>query len=162
MKITRLADGSLDLHEAWPALRIGTLAGAACILGLVLPSCLSGSTCDRRELFGGTVAALVFALVGLLVPDTTFHFDRPRRVLHWSRRRLLRSTDGQVPFAEIRGVSCQASSATDEDGQQARPEYQPTLVTTGGSLPLSASHSLSRSDYAALEQAVDEVLRGSR
>jgi hypothetical protein len=161
MRVSYRPDGSLVIREAWLALRIATLLGAALILALVVPPCLGGTDCHRRELIGGLIAALLFSGIGALLPDLTFVFDAAATVVRWKRRRLLTSAAGEVPFADIIDVTCRATTEGDLDSRFPRTEYRLALVTKSGDLFLSSTRSLARGDFSGIAEQVNAVLRSA-
>jgi hypothetical protein len=158
MTASRLPDGTLVLRESWTGLRFVTLLGAVLLLALVVPPCVPNAVCDRHELLGGCIAAGLFTLVGALVQDATFAFHPTAAVMRWRRRRLLTSTSGELPFADIIGVTSRATLERGDDGRSPRTEYRLALVTTGGDVFLSSTHSLDRNDYTAIADMVQAVL----
>jgi hypothetical protein len=162
MRVSSRPDGSLVIRETWLALRIATLLGAALILALVVPPCLGGADCNRRELMGGLIAALLFGGIGALLPDLTFVFDAEASVVRWTRRRLLSSTAGEVPFADIIDVTCRTTTERDLDSRFPRTEYRLALVTKSGDLFLSSTRSLARGDFSVIAEQVNAVLRSGR
>jgi hypothetical protein len=158
MMASRLPDGTLVLRESWTGLRFVTLLGAVLVLALVVPPCLGDAVCDRRELLGGSIAAGLFTVVGALVQDAIFVFQPTAAVMRWRRRRLLTSTSGELPFADILGVTSRATMERGDDGRSPRTEYRLALVTKQGDLFLSSTHSLDPNDYTALADMVRTVL----
>lgn len=162
MRVSRHPDGFLIVRESWLGLRIATLLGAVLILALVVPPCVVGTDCNRRELLGGLVAALLFAGIGALLQDLTFVFDTTATVVRWKRRRLLTSAVGELPFGDIVDVTCRATTERDQDSSFPRTEYRLALVTKNGDVFLSSTHSLARGDYSIIAEQVIAVLRSGR
>jgi hypothetical protein len=144
MKVEQLADGSLELRERWAVLRWTALLVAAGLIALVIPDCLGGGSCDRKEFRAVLIVAPLLIALSLWLPDATFLFDAAKREVRWSRRRMLGAKDGTIPFADIIDVRQRAS--VDMSEQPARTRYRIALITRTGEVYMSLLEAVRKSD----------------
>jgi len=148
MQVEQQPDGSLLIREGWWVLRSATLLGAVLLVALGI---------NTQDVIAGSVFAAVLVVVGALVQDSTFTFDRSARVVRWKRRRLFTVATGEIPFADITDVVYRQSLGIDSG--ERRPTYRLALATRTGDVFLSATHSIAKRDYESLAETVRGVLR---
>lgn len=159
----KLNDGSLVIEEGWPVLR------AACVIGgILIPAAILWgeyqSGVFRATRLGGALLGAVLPLwVAAVISDLSFRFDARRRVLVWCRRNGFGARGGELPFSEIRDVLVAEERSRDDEntvgGYTVR--YSALLVTSGGNLALTGTHSSSREDYDDIAAAIRALVHGT-
>jgi hypothetical protein len=154
MKMERDGDGSLRLWKSYGAWRVLLLLMAGGALG----SWLTGSfpTEDWRGQIGLALAVGGPVLFALWLQDSTWAFDRGRRLVTWTRSRLVGRASGALPFGAVRGVALQRGTNY-EDYPKEPHVYRVVLAGSGGDLPLSQGYG-DRAEAERVAAAVREAL----
>lgn len=109
-------------------------------------------TRGERGPFFGVCMLLLFALVSWRREVVTF--DAGRQEARWHRRRAFKTTEGTIPFAEIKSISIDSQSS----GSRGTLTYRLTILTTGSPVPMSDAYGGNWSRYDRLRSQILEFL----
>lgn len=136
-------------------LRDRTLWISAVCLGSALTLAGAGVFNDQPKLFITAALFLIFALASMHATDVTF--DKTQRVCDIRRLTVLRLTRMRYAFADILNVRVELAPVDDAAALSCRL----SLVTTSGTVPLSAAYEPDERRYEAMREAVlDTVIAG--
>ena len=137
--------------------RVALLVGAVAVPWAVISATAGASSADALRISLAFLCGGLMLAAALLVESRRFYFDRPNRILHWQRSRILSRSGSSLLFDQITAAVTQPQM--DDDNPRARRfTYRPFLITIGGPIPLSNSSSLDADDYSGLLDAVRAVV----
>ena len=140
MRITRQSGLELVVEDSGIALSAVLFI---CSLPLFYVATLPGK-------LGALFGACFFLLASLVfLRKTTFVFDAGESSVHWTGRKLLKVTSGDIPFSDVKGIGTETSS-----GSNGTITYRLTILTPQGPVPLAYMYGGNRQKYESIREAI--------